>query len=227
MNNYDVSSTGENIELNVYYDTWLSQIYFDDWLNGSDGYEVNKIDLGGRDNYLYLIGESEAPFYKKSELSKKPKAELFELMYQYDLLSYNADINDYKKSEYIEDLMGVSILRHYEWLASQYYWHDISANIPHNYFISCGYSQGDAVYIVKIDGLTKEYKKYIDNIFWDCPIYFYIEINGTEIAREWDILNDCYEWNIDAIKEKITALDISDYAKNWIIDRLPDYPDYH
>jgi hypothetical protein len=121
--------------------------------------------------------------------------------------------------------MNVSILRHYEYLASQYYWHDLSAHFQHDYFISRGYSQGDAVYIVKIDGLTKEYRSYINNLFWDCPISGSITVDNKDFYFD-ELLDDCYSWNIDKVKEKINGLDISETSKAWIIENLPEYPDY-
>ena len=44
MNNYDMSRKGEKIELNVEYDSDLSSIYYQDFLDGSDGNEVYKIE---------------------------------------------------------------------------------------------------------------------------------------------------------------------------------------
>lgn len=223
MNNHDISSTGENIEFNVSYDTDLSQIYINDWLNGADG-NVEQIDLGGRDNYLYLIGDSDAPYYKKSQFSTMRKADIFELWLNYEF-GYDVKINDYPAHEYISDLLTVTIKRHYEWMASQYSWHELSDNIPHDSFISRGYSQGDAVYIVKIDGITKEYRDYVNHLLWDSPITGLITVNDKEFYID-EILNDCYEWDSDEVKAAIMALDISDYAKAWLCANVPDYPDY-
>lgn len=224
MNNYDQCSSGQNIDFIVFYDTSLAQIYFDDWLKGYDGYEVNRIDLGGRDNHLYLIGDADKPYYLKSELNKLSKNAIFELWGNYDF-GYNVELNDYKKSEYIADLMQVTIRRRYGYLASQYGWREIQSHIPHDHYISRGYNQGDAVIIVKIDGLTESYKKYIDNIFWDCPISMRADINGREYYDDC-FLNDQYEWDADAVKVNIQKLDISDYAKNWLIQHLPECPSW-
>lgn len=225
MNNHDMSNTGENIEFNVFYDTDLSQIYFDEWLNGADGNKVEQIDLGGRDNYLYLIGDSDAPYYKKSQFSTMRKADIFELWLNYEF-GYNVEINDYPTHEYISDLLTVSIKRHYEWIASQYSWHELSDKIPHDSFISRGYSQGDAVYIVSIDqAIDKPMRESIDHILWDCPVYIRAEINGHEFYED-SFLTDIYNYDTDEIKANIKKLDISDYAKQWLCDKLPSDPDY-
>lgn len=230
MNNYDTSSTGENIDFNVFYDTSLAQFYFDEWLNGSDGYEVTRINFG-RDCNLYLIGDADKPYYSKLDLKAKSKKQLFKLMLDYDLLSYNAELNDFKKSEYIADLLNVTHKRHYERLCSEYNWHGIQENIQHNFYISRGYSQGEAVIIVFLNSNddTKEYREYINHIFWDCPIYISANINGREFYTDDFMGNgsDCYEWNREDIKARVMAWnDCSDYAKNWIIEHLPEYPDY-
>ena len=228
MNNYDTSSTGENIDFCVFYNIDLAQIYFDEWLNGADGTKITDIRFG-RDCNLFLIGESEAPYYSKKELQKMSKQTLFELMLNYDLLSYNAELNDFKKSEYIADLLNVTYKRHYERLCSEYNWHGIKENIQHNFYISRGYSQGEAVIIVFLDSENDNdnYRKYLDNIFWDCPITIRAEINGREYCEDDFLSDDFYEWNREDIKARVMAWnDCSDYAKNWIIEHLPEYPDY-
>jgi len=225
MNNYDKSSSGENIELNISYDTSLATMYFDEWLDGSSGENVERIDLGGRDNYLYLIGDSADSYYKKSALNKMSKAELIELDNNYQLLQ-PYDTKECKKSEYIAELQNVTIKKHYEYLASQYSWHEMSDNCPHDSYVSRGYSQGDAVIIVKIDGLTPGYKKYIDNLFWDCPITGIITVDNNDFYID-ELLDDYYQWDLYSVKSKVNELPISDYAKSFICDNLPDYPNYN
>lgn len=225
MNNYDQSSSGENIDFSVFYDTSLAQIYFDDWLKGYDGYQVNRIDLGGRDDYAYLLGDSSKPFYKKSELNKMHKADLIRLMIKYDNNGYYE--NEALKSELITDLLKVTIKQHYDYLASEYCWGDFYENVPHDRYISRGYSQGDAAIIIFLNNTDDVVsKKYIDHIFWDCPIFIRAKINGIEYYDDC-FLNDQYEWDADAVKARIMAwTDCSDYAKNWLIQHLPDYPSW-
>lgn len=228
MNNYNTSSTGENIDFCVFYDTSLAQIYFDEWLKGYDGTKITDIRFG-RDCNLFLIGESEAPYYSKKELQKMSKKALFELMLDYDLLSYNAELNDFKKSEYIADLLNVTNERHYQRLCAEYNWHGIKENIKHNFYISRGYSQGEAVIIVFLDSENDNdnYRKYINHIFWDCPITIRAEVNGREYYEDDFLSDDFYKWNREDIKARVMAWnDCSDYAKNWIIEHLPEYPDY-
>lgn len=224
MNNFDISSNGDNIEFSCHYDISLANSYFDEWLKGYTDKTVKQINLGGRDNYLYLIGDSDKPYYTKTELQKMSKKTLFDLMYDYDLLSYSAELNDYKKSEYIEDLLNVTILRHYEYLAS------IKETDSGKYpvYATCGYSQGDYAEYCYIGEMPEGYKDYINHLFWDCPIYIYAQVNEKEFYTDDFMGNgsDCYSWDKGLIEDNISKLDISDYAKNWLIENLPDYPSY-
>lgn len=215
MNNYDQSSSGENITLDVYYDSDLAGIYFNEFSENAD-----RIDLGGRDNYLYLIGDSSAPFFKKSQLTKMKRAELLELCDQYDLGIYD----DETKSVMISDLLTVTIKQHYQYLASQYSWHGIREYIPHDWYISRGYCQGDAVLIVSISEPID--KEYLDHIFWDAPVSVRAEINDVDYYED-SFLDDEYKYDKDAVILKVQALEISDYAKNWIIEHLPEHPAYN
>ena len=219
MNNYNQSSAGESIEFRVFYDNDLSQIYYDD-------FEAENTRLNfGRDSALFLVGDSSNPFYTKYQLDAMSKAEVFDLWINYEF-GYSVAINDYLKSEYISDLLTVTIKRHYEYLISQYSWHDIKDNFAHDSYISHGYSQGDSVYIVSLESpIDRSMRKYIDHILWDCPLNIRADINGIDYYED-SFLTDCYSYDTDAIKEKIQALEISDYAKQWLCDNLPDYPEY-
>jgi hypothetical protein len=218
MNNYDQSSSGENISFHVNYDHDLATIYY-------DCFESENTRLSfGRDSSLFLIGEAEAPFFNKTELNKFKKEALFNLCLDYEILSYNASLNDYTKADYVSDLLNISIKRHYEYLIANYTWHDIGENISHEYFISRGYSQGDAVYIVKLDGpIDNSFRNYVNNILWDCPISIFANVNGLEIFED-EFLTDIYSYDKDEVTEKIKGFSISEYAKNWLIESLPEYP---
>lgn len=221
MNNYDQSSNGENIELNCFYDISLAESFYEDFAR-----ENTRLDFG-RDSVMFLIGDADKPYYSQLDLSAKSKQDIFELCQQYELINYSVALNDYKKSEYIYDLLKVSHQRHYEWLVSEYSYQSIGENIEHDFYISRGYSQGDAVYIVSVDApMTKDYRAYVDHVLWDSPIYIRADINGAEYYED-SFLNDFYEWDRDYIIEKIKGLSISEYAKEWLIDNLPEYPAYN
>ena len=220
MNNYDISSSGENIDFFCSYDSHLAQIYYDEFES-----ENTRLNFG-RDNSLFLIGNVSAPYYKKSQFTTMSKKDIFELWLLYDF-GYNVSINDYLAHEYISDLLAVTIEQHYQQLIANYAWHDISEHIAHDYYISRGYSQGDAVYIVSIDKpIDNGLRRYIDNILWDSPISMYANVNGLEFCESDFLGDDFYKYDTEAISENIARLPISDYAKAWLVKALPSYPSY-
>lgn len=214
MNNYDQSSAGENIELHVAFDIELARFYFVDFER-----DAVRIDFGLRADFLYLLGDSSAPFFTKSKLQRMKRADLLELCEMYEVGFFD----DATKSDMIDELVNVSIKRHYEYLAADYSWNRIQEHIHHEYYVTRGYSQGDAALIVSISEPID--KSYIDHIFWDCPIYIRADIDGVSFYED-SFLDDEYEYDKGKIKLKIQTLPISDYAKNWLIDNLPDQPAY-
>jgi hypothetical protein len=219
MNNYDTSSSGENIEINVQYDNDLSGHYFDNFEK-----ENTRLKLG-LGHSAWLIGDVNKSYYTKTQLNKMTKAQLIELDDMYQILC-PYDYNDTTKKELIDELKNVTIKHHYEWMADYYTYYDFIDNIKHDYHKSIGYSQGDVVYAINVDEeMSKEYKKYIDHIFWDTPIYISIDVN-TEEFREFDLVDDEYNYDKNEVIEAVKKLNISDYAKEWIAENLPSEPAY-
>lgn len=215
-----MSSSGENIELTVSYDYDLARMYFNDFLDGADGNNCERINLGQRDNDIFLLGDSSKPNFKKSHLAKMSKSNLFKMANDYDLISSYYEAH-YTKSQLIDDLLNVDIKKHYEYLASQYSWNSITDHFKHDYYVSRGYSQGDAVIIVSINEPVSH--GYINNLFWDCPISIYLSVNDNDELGHV-LLNDCYEYDQDKVAENVKKLDLTEYAKTWIIDNLPAEP---
>ena len=219
MNNYDSNSEHDSIDISVLYDIDLTQIRFDDFCNE---YTTTRIRFT-QDSDIFLIGDATKSFYTISQLNKMKKSELIELDDKYQLLCpYNYD--DTTKAELIEELQSVSIKTHYEYLTEHYNWNNIRDNFAHDYYISQGYSQGDAIYVIKLDEIfTQQYEKYIDHIFWDNQIDINIEVNGVEYSND-ELLDDCYVYDKTDVITKLNQLDISDYAKQWIAENLPNEP---
>lgn len=219
MNNFDESSSGTSIELSVGYDRDLASMYYEDFATENTRLEFD------RDSSIFLLGDVTKPYYKKSELNRMKKADLIELDEQYELLCpYNYD--DTTKLELIKELQHITIKKYYEYLISQYSWNSILGHINHSYYISHGHSQGDATYIISIDEeLTDGYKKYIDNILWDSPIYISLTVDDVEYKDD-ELLNDMYEYDKNLVIEKVKLLDITEHAKEWIADNLPNEPKY-
>jgi hypothetical protein len=225
MDNFDTSSSGTEIELKVVYDYDLARMYFDDFLKNACGVEpVLQLDLGGRDNYAYIVGDISKPYYKKSQLAKMKKAELVELC-EVLIGDYSFVGEDYTKAQLIDEMMGITIEDYYKKINEHYFYSEFHDKITHNWYTSRGYSQGDARTIIKVDGeMTESWKQYIDHTLWDSPIYFKLTVDGEEIDDNY--LDDIYEYDKDVVAKKIQDdADLSDYVKEWVIDNLPDYPE--
>jgi hypothetical protein len=219
MNNFDISSTGENIEFNCFYDSCLSQMYFDEFVS-----EAVRVEIG-RNFSAFILGDASKPFFKKSALQKMTKGALFDLGAKYDLTCWTSSPKDYEKADLISDLLNVTIEQHYT-LTAKNGWGDFIDSIEHDYHQSNGYSQGDSLIVISLDKtITPSMAKYYDNIFWDAPVYISATVNDREFYTD-EFLTDYYEWDRDAVKAKILALPVSDYAKTWLVDALPEYPRY-
>ena len=225
MNNFDQSSSGVNIEFNCFYDTSLAQMDYDYWSE----YEAKRLDFG-RDSAVFLVGDSARSYYTRSQLKKLSKQAIYDLCMDYELLGYSVSLDDYKRSEYEADLLGVTIEQHYRYLIANNSWHGLQTAITHDYYISRGYSQGDAVYIISLDEpITKAMRDYIDHILWDSPITVRVRVEDKIASHEFDteyFLDDPYKWDVDDIKNKIKVLPVCNYAKQYLIENLPTQPDY-
>ena len=225
MNNFDKSSIGENIEFFCEYDTDLACMYFDEFINNASGDMPLKAyrDRRGTIDYI-VIGDLSEKKYKKAELQKLIKTELHELCIRYDLIDSYLDISAYKKDELISCLLALTLENVYDFLYDE---KNSRYDLPYD-FNSCGYSQGDSVLINILDNAPfKPSQAYIDNILWDCPIYIRANINNVDYYEDSFLSDNYYEWNRGSIIENIKKLNVSDYAKNWLIQHLPDYPKYN
>lgn len=225
MNNYDTSSTGDNIELSISYDNDLSSINFKSFLEGDGEYAVTRYKFG-RDSSFFVIGDVNKPMYTVTKLTKMKKDELIDLDGMYQLLC-PYDYAEVTKKELVDELAQVTINRYYEYITDNYSWGNISNEIIHDYYITCGYCQGDATYVVNLNkAFTKEYKQYIDNVFWDSPVRISLTVNDDDLNEYFYNLNE-YEYDKDATIEVVKKLDISDNAKEWIISNIPHTPKYN
>lgn len=217
MNNFDKSSTGENIEFSLYYSVDLAQMYYNDFKDGADGTPVK---FYGKDDSYCVIGDVTEKYYKKSQLTKMKKDELIELIEQYDENGYYQ--HNGNKTQLVEDLFEmVTWNKFIQNELNQKRWHDLDCT-----FDVHGYSQGDIVKVLIIDDAYNYItKKHLTHIFYDCPIEFKFSINGVDYEG-YEFLDDEYEYDKNDVMKKINKLDISDYAKNWLEENLPSNPEY-
>lgn len=226
MNNFDMSSTGENIEFFCFYDTSLAQMNYDYFAE----YEAKRLDFG-RNSAIFLVGDCDASHYTKSKLARMSKQALYDLCHDLELIGWSARIDDFVKADLIDALMEVSHKDYYELATKMYSWHDFANHIEHDWYISRGYSQGDAVYIVSLqEAMTKSYRDYIDHVLWDAPICVRAKIESKIASQDFDteyFLDDEYTWDKRVIADKIAVLPVGNDAKAFLLANLPDYPSYN
>ena len=250
MNNLDSSSTGVTLDLNVSYDSDLSQMWFDDsmvnlyrsggsllncsysrvdcWLYTQSGEFTDDFDLSDLDNYdlksatnKSLLLNLRVVFYGQSEDLKDDSLTYFS-KYPYQLT----------KREIIELAENV--------MDSSDYLEFLLNNFKAKYSVlsSRGYSQGDYIECVvpwslwggkePTDLQLQSTQTEIDNLFWDAPIYQVLEIDGEQFNID-NFVADRYEY------DKSESLQIVNdnlehekklYIMQWLTDNLPDQPVY-
>ena len=195
----------------ITYDCDLANLYFNDFKDGNMSDNVN-LFLGSRQTDYLVIIENEtvanASYYKKSQLARMNKEELYGLNYYHDLIWRTADL---LKDELIENLLSVNNEEYYRNCYEKEHYQDLDFD-----FAVRGYSQGDYCK-VKIVGSVEKWidKDYLTNIFYNTPISGNIEVfkNGSLIDdfQLYDLANfdeyDSYD------KDKLIAM-IVDYCSN-------------
>jgi hypothetical protein len=112
----------------------------------------------------------------------------------------------------------------YEQADYSFNWHEygdiIAYLLPadYDYYITRGYSQGDAEYVVHPKGYTTEG---IGNIFWDAPFYAVLVVNGVEFYFE-EYVKNTYNWDKDEILS-IVKNHFNQAVLEWCADNLPEY----
>ena len=195
----------------ITYDCDLANIYFSDFKVGNMSNNVNLFFCSRQTDYLVIIENetvANASYYKKSQLARMNKEELYGLNYYHDLIWRTADL---LKDELIENLLSVNNEEYYRNCYEKEHYQDLDFD-----FAVRGYSQGDYCK-VKIVGNVEKWidKDYLTNIFYNTPISGNIEVfkNGSLIDdfQLYDLANfneyDSYD------KDKLIAM-IVDYCSN-------------
>lgn len=216
--NYDVNSKGLNIEVSAFLDIDASRMNFEENIEILQHSNYQKYSVG----FYTCSGELEKPeindvltvkgstknikrylikecyLYKENIQNDDRESVSRELISQLDI-----DWNDIVRDDFsiYKSLDGYNI--------------NISLNTKeYNFIETRGYCQGDyATCIVKNSYYYIPNKEEIDNLYWDCPIYFRVTINDVELD-ESDILEgickneyDTYNYDKEKVIAKILSLD--------------------
>jgi len=190
-NNYNSNSAGTSIEINAFYDSDLSQIYFseslqllkDDLYFFTDCGNETEIDL----DEVHILDEGLREEVIDYLLENTPK----HLADQYNRAFFEKMNNSELKEELLMEGMDIS---------------DDFFCFDHVNFVEIetrGYSQGDyAKVIARKSEYTesKAFKDHIHNLFWVSPSKVYLDIDGIEIYC-CEFLSSEYLYADDATKE--------------------------
>lgn len=223
------------LETNIFFDSDLSRMYFEDFIDNAGG-DCEVLTLTGRDGVDFIVcGEDlEKPHFKKSHLTKMSKAELLELADFIFNYSYWCDYSEHTKAELINELKSVSVADYCKAHYEQTRWHDLERD-----FTIYGYSQGDAVAVKLVDAPKWVNKDYLTHLFYDSPLFCRVTITdnltGDEIELYLDEnLEDLYNYDEDELQtifaDMLEKEDIipenKEALKALFADSLPSYPDY-
>ena len=218
-----------DFNINVSYDTDLAGLYFNDFKEGHMSDNVN-LFFGSRQKDYLVIFENETvankSYYKKSQLARMNKEELYGLNYYYDLIMWRN--TELLKSELIENLLTVTNEYHYSVHYEKEYYQDLDFD-----FSISGHSQGD-YFKVKIVGNVEKWinKEYLTHLFYDVPISGSIEVfNDSVLVDEfslYDLVNfneyDSYDKDklIGMVGEHCSDKDYKDLLVTYLNDNLTD-----
>lgn len=222
-----------NIELvtfehNICYSNDLASIYYDDFINGHTG--INVQSFGKRQtDYLVIYGDDVKmtdDYYDINYLESLSNEELIELLDS--LQFYNYDEED--REDLIYQLQQFSNEDYYNHHFESVRWYDLDSD-----FNVIGYSQGDNIQ-VKLLGNAREYydEDSLTHLFYDCPISGIINVysNGELIEELFadEFLENYYNWDkVQFINNVSNAtLDKGYHAllNQWLVDNLNDELEY-
>ena len=220
-------------DLCVRYDNGLSRIYFEDFIAQND-----VLLLGKRQTDYCIVfhdGTADKPYFKKSHLVRKSKEELCGLAF--GLGSMSGYSHHYRKADVIEILMNVTNRAFYKWHFENENWHDLD----HDFLIR-GYCQGDVIAVKEVGGCIAN-KEYLQNLFFDSPVFVRLQIFEVEGGEYWhqakrdlvdeidltEYLDDVYSYDKDRLLVSF-AEHYQGEMKDAIIDylnaNLPNEPSY-
>lgn len=213
-NNFDQSSTGTNIEIDVSYDSHLSRIYFEESIEviQHSGYRTNTIA------YYTDCGNVEASKHISFEIVATDEAKAAYLEFEGYDLSPNSGNDSAQYDALIFDSYGERItLLNYEDFNREFAQYNIQIKPDRTIekIITLGYSQGDyaEVYYCPDDlsgawgkePTQAELQTIIDRLFWDQPIFARVTINGEEYRHDdlYEDGSDPYKWNPSKFAEYV------------------------
>lgn len=229
VNNFDCSSKGVNIEVNVYHADIDAQYRFDENFEElcSDVYQY--IDYGN----IELLSNDELFTINPKKVTKKDVIDALEY-----LRGYCDD--SMLKDDLIDELYGMDFCDLYSptWSRNKSIHDLLDVTLKFEVIRSSGYSQGDVrdviiphklvdVWGCKKSNMMNGMQDEIDNLLWNVPINGEIVVDGSEYFIS-EYMDDSYEWDADAVLEsfKSTHDDLDDVVFEELSELLPSEIEY-
>lgn len=218
-------------DLSAFYSIGDSQMNFNQF---KSEIKNHSLWLGDRQtDYLIIFADAETmgqKHFKVSHLKKMRKQALYDLAESLQLM--DCDIKDYTKADIITELLSLDGEDYYK----RYFQETSYNNLEYDFSIT-GYSQGDKV-LIKLVGKVEPYidADFLTNMFYDCPVYGYIEIrlNGEEFTQiNFNELEDFNEYDfydrdkvLKLLKSQIDGEEYAPLLVEYLESELPKSLDY-
>lgn len=243
MNNYNTSTAAVDLEVSCFWDTDLSQMWFDDNIesvranNGSLLYDSYR----GVNLYLYTFGGDQTDFelddlnnYDLKGITNKQLLNIIKTTFYGSSDDLNDDSLCYF-SKYPYQLTKNELFELVENAFPYDYQEFLTDNLTPLFTVisSRGHCQGDYAEVIINKVLTEKekesYQSEIDNLFWNSPIYCRLTIDQDTEFDFNEYLNNLYDYDkgkILAIAEKEIGHEQKDLILEFLSDNLPEYPNY-
>lgn len=230
-NNFDMSSTGVNLELSCMRDLDLARIWFDDCLKlykanhnnlmySYTGAELNPIDPEDVSEYDYtnvsLLELLEALNLDREEFRNyydcdPEDATTDQLIDYFDTIKQYEEVTE-ELIEHLDPKFDVLTVRGY------CQGDEATIYLPHDYWVNVGAERTPEA--------VEEMREHLENIVYNQPIYCHLEIDGQDHDLMENISN-LYDWEPEKVLEnakKCLTHEKKDYILSWLAANLPEEP---
>ena len=215
-NNYDMSSTGLSVEVNVFHDSWLSQEFFKEAMTNLQG-----------DTYIYGydIDLTDMNFGDFFDLSFEgvPNRTLAKII-QWEWTGYH--FRGFQRDDYINVILDEFCFpRDFKDFVE--FCEAVDLPLPRKFerYVTRGHCQGDVAEVFYFGEPSKELHEDIDHICWDSPIYCHITVNDEEF-RPMDTAESIYEWDRDWVISQTVSHFGNEDLQGILEELVPEYPEY-
>lgn len=245
-NNYDMSSSGLNIELTCFRDCALAQSEFSDSFTYIKQYKqyvfshYGNVDVSNFEKTFKVNCTARGLFIRYHQFANNSDPR-----YLRDLIRELAQYDDIQPIRHCTKEVMLNAIRNHCY-DHQVYIEFLSKHFEPDYFevVTRGYSQGDYARVIIPNSVLTEcgmditednadkFEPDIHHLFWDAPLYCRITLDGDEHDLT-EYLPNLYDYDkedfIKLIDEKLLKTypkPMQRYIKRFLEENLPEYPEY-